>query len=183
MVIEAGCEMPYYKDGVFSKRTVTEDTTFINDNYGKTGEISGETGSDLRTYEDWSIEWSPAAFVTYKVVGAEKTFDKVCLTVGTVLDVDAFNIDGLYLSVTDNLGYTYYGQIITPDRDVEITLTYSTEKPADYVDDADENGNTVTEDNKGNKAVIIAVVCGVSVAVIAAAVVVALILKKKHKRG
>ena len=183
VVIEAGCEMPYYKDGVFSKRTVTEDTTFINDNYGKTGEISGETGSDLRTYEDWSIEWSPAAFVTYKVVGAEKTFDKVCLTVGTVLDVDAFNIDGLYLSVTDNLGYTYYGQIITPDRDVEITLTYSTEKPADYVDDADENGNTVTEDNKGNKAVIIAVVCGVSVAVIAAAVVVALILKKKHKRG
>lgn len=183
VVIKAGCEMPYYKDGVFSKRTVTEDTTFINDNYGKTGEISGETGSDLRTYEDWSIEWSPAAFVTYKVVGAEKTFDKVCLTAGTVLDVDAFNIDGLYLSVTDNLGYAYYGQIITPDRDVEITLTYSTEKPADYVDDADENGNTVTEDNKGNKAVIIAVVCGVSVAVIAAAAVVALILKKKHKRG
>ena len=138
VVVKNGCEMPYVKDGVYSKRTVAADTTFINDNFGKSGEIPGSTGADKRTYEDWCIEWTPAVFVTYKAVGIDKTFDKACLPIGEIISADKFAVEGYDVTITDNIGYTYYGQIVLPSADVEITLTY-TEKTPEPTPEPDEN--------------------------------------------
>mgnify|MGYP005751785975 FL=1 len=169
VVVKNGCEMPYVKDGVYSKRTVTADTTFINDNFGKSGEIPGSTGADKRTYEDWCIEWTPAVFVTYKVVGVDKTLDKVCLPIGEIISADKFAVDGYDVTITDNIGYTYYGQIVLPSVDVEITLTYTQKTPEPTPEpDAKKGCNGVVATSS------------VIVLLAVAAIAVALVAKKKE---
>lgn len=168
VVVKNGCEMPYVKDGVYSKRTVTADTTFINDNFGKSGEIPGSTGADKRTYEDWCIEWTPAVFVTYKVVGVDKTLDKVCLPIGEIISADKFAVDGYDVTITDNIGYTYYGQIVLPSVDVEITLTYAQKTPEPTPE---------PDANKGCNGVVATSSVVVSMAI--AAIAVAFVAKKK----
>ncbi len=123
--IEEGCEIPLEEDGAYTKRTVASKVTFLNNNYGKSGDIPGETGKDKRTYEDWSIDWSKGAFLTYTVVGADLHFQKVCLPVGSQIDASSFALDGYEVTIQDNLGYTYYEKIIVPESDAVITLTYS----------------------------------------------------------
>ena len=169
VVVKNGCEMPYVKDGVYSKRIVTADTTFINDNFGKSGEIPGSTGADKRTYEDWCIEWTPAVFVTYNVAGVDKTFDKACLPIGEIISADKFAVDGYDVTITDNIGYTYYGQIVLPGADVEITLTY-TQKTPEPTPEHDAN--------KGCNGVV--ATSGVVVSMAIAAIAVALVAKKKE---
>lgn len=169
VVVKNGCEMPYVKDGVFSKRVVTADTTFINDNFGKSGEIPGSTGADKRTYEDWCIEWTPAVFVTYKVAGVDKTFDKACLPIGEIISADKFAVDGYDVTITDNIGYTYYGQIVLPGADVEITLTYTQKTP---------EPTPAPDANKGCNGVV--ATSGVVVSMAIAAIAVALVAKKKE---
>ena len=169
VVVKNGCEMPYVKDGVYSKRIVTADTTFINDNFGKSGEIPGSTGADKRTYEDWCIEWTPAVFVTYNVAGVDKTFDKACLPIGEIISADKFAVDGYDVTITDNIGYTYYGQIVLPGADVEITLTY-TQKTPEPTPEPDAN--------KGCNGVV--ATSGVVVSMAIAAIAVALVAKKKE---
>lgn len=169
VVVKNGCEMPYVKDGVYSKRTVTADTTFINDSFGKSGEIPGSTGADKRTYEDWCIEWTPAVFVTYKAVGIDKAFDKVCLPVGEIISADKFAVEGYDVTITDNIGYTYYGQIVLPDVDVEITLTYMQKTPEPTPD---------PNANKGCNGIV--ATGGVVVLMAVAAIAVAVVAKKKE---
>ena len=158
-VIKEGCEVPFVKDGVFSKRIVSQETVFLNENYGKTGEIPGETGSDSRTYENWAVNSAKSIFVDYRVVGVDKTFNRECLKIGTKIDASKFAVDGYQLSITDNRGYTYYGEIVLPDQNVEITLTYS-KIP-------EEEPKPVEDKNQNNLGLIIGLSIGAGVIVVA----------------
>ena len=126
VLVKGGCEMPYVKDGVFSKRVVAEDTLFMNNDYGKEGEIPGSTGSDSRLYANFAIDWSKAVFVNYETNGIEGlTFPTACYKIGEKIDFSSFNADGYNLSVTDDAGYTYYGVIYVPEKSVTMQLNYT----------------------------------------------------------
>ena len=168
VVVKKGCEIPFIKDGVYSKRTVNSDTTFVNNDYGKTGEIPGSTGSDSRLYENFAIDWSKAVFVTYKTEGIQDvTFDKQCLVVGTKVDASKFAKEGYDVAITDSLGYTYYGVFYAPSSDVEVTLTYTEVKQPE------------PDNNEGGCNGVIAV--GGAVSMIAALFAAAVVFKKKQK--
>lgn len=158
-VIKEGCEVPFTKDGKFSKRTVGQEMVFLNDNYGKKGEIPGETGSDSRTYENWAINSTKSVFVDYKVVGIEKSFSRELLASGTKIDASKFMVEGYQLTITDNLGFTYYGEIVLPDQNVEITLTYSklpSEEPKPAEDKEGDNIGLILGLSVGGLVVVVA---------------------------
>ena len=135
-----GCEIPYMENGIFSKKTVEETLTFMNLYYGLSGDIPGEYDSQYQTprkYENFAVVWSRAAFVEYAVEGMQGvSYASGLQMVDSKIGFSEFMQEGFDLKVTDNLGNTYYKEIVVPDRDVVITLHYSVKTNASA-----ENGN------------------------------------------
>ncbi len=136
--ILSGCEIPFLtKDGYF-KKTVGNDVAFINANFGRSGEIPGETDELLRprTYENWAINWNRASKVSYTVVGMEGVeFKTSYVAIGGKIDLKDFAKEGYTVTASDD-NYDFYDYIIVPDvGELNITLTYKEyvepEKPTD----------------------------------------------------
>ena len=142
--ILAGCEIPFVKGGVFGNKIVEKELTFLNMYYGLSGDIPGSFDSEYQTprkYENFAVEWRKAAIIEYKVEGLEDVaYEKECRISGLPIDASIFEKDGYDLTITDDLGYTYYGEIVVPDKDAVITLKYTVKQNADDDAEAIENG-------------------------------------------
>lgn len=123
-----GCQFPYMKDGEQGYVTTATSITFVNRDYGKTGEIFGLYDSDgsARTYELWSVAWPALRKVTFKVEGADKTYDSILVAAGDMINYSDYAIEGYDLSISDEDGNEGSGGAFTmPDKNVTLTLTYT----------------------------------------------------------
>ena len=129
VIVRAGCQFPYVKDGKPGYVTVENDKIFVNRDYGKTGEIFGlydETGAP-RTYELWSVAWPSLRQVSFVVEGIEGlTYDPILIAAGEMLDAEDYAVDGYTLTMIDEEGNVGFdGGFMIPDDDIVITLSYT----------------------------------------------------------
>ncbi len=193
VVIKEGAEVPFFEDDTFSVRTTTQDYVFLNNNYGRSGEIEGETGTDSRTYENWCIDWSQASFVNFDIKGLDKEIPTQVLKVGDKISLSEYQVEGYELTVTDSLGNTYYDEIIVPSENTTFTFTYTekgsvdpTPSPTPTTDPTSDPTSdpttdpTPTPEKKSNLGLILGTTGG-SVVLVGAVVACVVIYLKKRK--
>lgn len=140
LVVKAGCQIPYIKNGEYGYRVVTSGKSFINDKYGETGDIFGlydEMGMP-RTYENWGIWWTAASRVSFQVKGLDNvSYPTLILPAGDVIDLRDYAVEGYKVSLSTAEGDRCIGGYIVPDEGAQLVLTYTVD---DGKDEKKENG-------------------------------------------
>ena len=126
--VKSGCQIPYVINGKCGYRVVEEGKSFVNDEYGKTGEIFGlydEMGMP-RTYENWGIWWTSVSRVSFQVKGLENvSYPMLILAAGDVIELKDYAVEGYKVSLTTAEGDRCIGGYIVPKKDSELVLTYT----------------------------------------------------------
>lgn len=126
--IRPGCQFPCTRNGVPGYVTVENGKSFINNEYGRTGEIFGmyDENGDARLYEIWSVSWSSVRKVTFIVEGIEGLeFSPITVAVGDFIREADYAVEGYSVQITDDEGNIGVQGYFVPDRDLTLTLRYT----------------------------------------------------------
>ena len=165
--IRPGCQFPYTQNGVPGYVTVENGKSFINNEYGRTGEIFGmyDENGDARLYELWSTSWSSVRKVTFIVEGIEGVaFSPITVAVGDFIDEKDYAVEGYDVQMLDPDGNIAIQGYFVPDHDLILTLRYT------------------AVPQESNLPLILGL-CGGGIVLVVAVVIAAILVVRKKRKG
>ena len=132
LIVKKGTQIPYVFDDSFGYYEIAFDTKFINNDFGKEGEIPNQYDENgrPRLYEQWCNSWSREHKVTFTVNGYDVSYPEIIFHSRTLLDLSEYEIDGYELNIKTTNGDKVYGNIVLSidHGDYDLILTYTKKK-------------------------------------------------------